>query len=400
MRIIIFAFTLLSINLAWATLAQPVPVPEDQNLSPQIEIAAVGLGTLNYSRTGESDGKGTVSFSDSSLLLGASQRLYDDAIGSFTFGGVTTDVANKGTDNGSNFFIHQSFVDYQSSTLEILAGRTDNPSAHLVDFPTLRGDDLITLLNPLDPLSNGENLEEHRYSNVVSATLNQNLSYFENIHVQHLINSADVNGDTGINSAGFTFQYLAPPGLEVFERVPSWGFGYEYIHLNIPSSSGLSQIYVGGTMNINKSVTDLVDLRFQDILSVGSRLEDMQTIPDSYQADSNAVALSLRYLNNPFGMAGYQLALTAAYKDYFKVSDAKSWGVALSAVKRLGQGFDLMAQYQGQWRGTKLAAVQSHGLDYEQSFDLGFVFSFDTVFNQHISPRRSLLNQQHQYIPN
>lgn len=222
MRIIIFAFTLLSINLAWATLAQPVPVPEDQNLSPQIEIAAVGLGTLNYSRTGESDGKGTVSFSDSSLLLGASQRLYDDAIGSFTFGGVTTDVANKGTDNGSNFFIHQSFVDYQSSTLEILAGRTDNPSAHLVDFPTLRGDDLITLLNPLDPLSNGENLEEHRYSNVVSATLNQNLSYFENIHVQHLINSADVNGDTGINSAGFTFQYLAPPGLEVFERVPSW----------------------------------------------------------------------------------------------------------------------------------------------------------------------------------
>jgi hypothetical protein len=400
MRNIIFVTSFFSMNLAWATLAQPVPIPEDQNLAPQIEIAAFGIGTLNYGRSGESDGKGNISFSDSSLLLGASQRLYDDAIGSFTFGGVTTDVANKGTKEGSGFFLHQVLVDFQSSSFEVLVGRTDNPSAHLVDFPTIRGDDLVTLLNPLNPFSNGENLEEHRYSNVVSATLNQNLSYFENVHVQHLINSADVNGDTGINSAGFTFQYLAPPGLENFERLPSWGFGYESIHLNTPSSSGISQVYAGGTMNINKSVTNLVDLRFQDILSTGSRLEDMQTLSDSYQADSNSVALSLRYLNNPFGMAGYQLALTAAYKDYFKVSEAKSWGVALSAVKRLGQGFDVMAQYQGQWRGAKLAAVQSHGLNYEQNVDVGFVFSFDTVFNQHISPRRSLLNQQHQYIPN
>ncbi|QDK38589.1 hypothetical protein [Bdellovibrio sp. NC01] len=386
--------------LSWATMAQPVPIPEDQSLSPQIELAAVGIGTLNYGRTAEHDGQGTISFSDSSLLVGASQRLYDEAIGSFTLGGVTTDAADAASNDSSGLFIHQAFVNYQSAQWEFLAGRTDNPSAHTVDFPTLRGDDLITLLNPLNPFSNGESAEEHRYSNVVSATLNQNLSYFENIHAQHLINSVDTNSGTGINSAGITFQYLAPPGLEVFDRVPSWGFSYDYVHIDSNGTSGISQISAGGVINLNKSVTDLIDLHIQDILSVGSNISTFQTLPDTFQADSNSVAASLRYLNSPFGKGGYQLALTAAYKNYLKVTGANSWGTALSAIKRLGQGFDLAIQYQGQWRSTELAAIQSKGIDYEQSVDVGLVFSFDTIFNQHISPRRSLLNQQHQYIPN
>ena len=391
---------LLKPLMSWATMAQPVPIPEDQSLSPQIELAAVGVGTVNYGRTAERDGQGSISFSDSSLLVGASQRLYDEAIGSFTFGGVTTDAANSANNTSTNFFIHQAFVDYQSASWEFLAGRTDNPSAHLVDFPTIRGDDLITLLNPLNPLSNGENTEEHRYSNVVSATLNQNLSYFENIHVQHLINSVDGTSNTGINSAGITFQYLAPPGLEVFDRVPSWGLSYDYININSDGTSGISQIGAGGVINLNESVTDLIDLRLLDILSLGSNLATFQNISDTFQADSNSTALSLRYLNSPFGKGGYQIALTAAYKNYFKVTEANSWGAALSAVKRLGQGFDLAIQYQGQWRNTQLAAVQSRGIDYEQSVDVGFIFNFDTIFNQHISPRRNLLNQQHQYIPN
>jgi hypothetical protein len=121
-------------------------------------------------------------------------------------------------------------------------------------------------------------------------------------------------------------------------------------------------------------------------------------VTDSYQADSNSAALAIRYLNSPFGSPGYQVGLTVGYKNYLKVSDANSLGVALTGVKRLGQGFDAVAQYQGQWRQAALSTSQSNGVGAEQIFEIGFVFGFDTSLNQHISPRRSLLNQQHHYI--
>ncbi len=383
-----------------ATLAQPVPIPEDQSFSPQIEVAGVGISTLGVARTSDRQSEAGINFSDSALLVGASQRLYDEAIGSFVFGDLATDSANQGAANNISYFTHQSFVDYQSKKIEILIGRTDNKTAHIVDFPTLRGDDLVTLTNPTDPFSNGVNVEEHRYANVASISFNQNFSFFENFHIQHLINSANLGSDTGINSFGITLQYLAPPGLENFSTLPSYGFGYEYIKLSTNSPSGLSQIYGGATINLNRSVTNLVDLRFQDILSLGSQLTSFQNVTDTFQADSNAAALALRYLYKPFGGSGYQVALTSAYKNYFKVSQANSFGFALTGVKTLGQGFDLIGQFQGQSRSPSLAAYQSPGVSFENTIEVGLAFNFDALFNKHINPRRSLLNQEHQYIPN
>jgi hypothetical protein len=157
---------------------------------------------------------------------------------------------------------------------------------------------------------------------------------------------------------------------------------------------------VGSILNLNESVTSRWDIRVQNLLSVGSNLRAFSNVTDSYQADSNSFAASLRYLSSPFGKAGYQLALTAGYKNYLKLSSANSWGLALTGVKRLGQGFDAIAQYQSQWRSAALATAQSSGLDYEQTFEIGLSFNFDATLNPHLAPRRSLLNQQHQYVPN
>ena len=153
-------------------------------------------------------------------------------------------------------------------------------------------------------------------------------------------------------------------------------------------------------MNLNTSVTNRWDLRMQDILNFGSNLSSFQSITDSYQADANTISAAVRYLSSPFGSAGYQLSLTGAYKTYFKVEGAKSLGGGITGVKRLGQGFDVVAQYQGQWRDTALASAQSANLGYEQTIELGFVFNFNATINQHLAPRRSILNQQFQYIPN
>ena len=383
-----------------ATLAQPVPIPEDQSFSPQIELTGVGIASLGTVRTTDRQSETGINFSDSALLIGASQRLYDEAVGSFVLGDLATDSANQGTSKSAAYFTHQSFVDYQSKTLEVLIGRTDNKTAHIVDFPTLRGEDLVTLTNPTNPFSNGANTEEHRYANVASISVNQNLSFFENFHVQHLINSANIGTDSGLNSVGASFQYLSPPGLENFTTVPSYGVGYEFIKLDTNSLSGLSQIYGGATINMNKSVTNLVDLRIQDILSVGSTLTGFQNVTDTFQADSNAAAVAIRYLHKPFGSPSYQVALTGAYKNYLRMNQINSFGFALTGVKTLGQGFDLIGQFQGQSRSSALASYQTPGVNFENTVEVGLAFNFDALFNKHINPRRSLLNQNHQYVPN
>lgn len=382
----------------WAIQAQPVPIPEDQSNAPQVDIAGVGIATANGGKTA-SNGKpeSAINFSDSSIVVGGAERLFDNGIGSFVIGGLTTEQAVTGS--GNLFFLHQAVVDYQAKSFEAAIGRTDNPTAHLIDFPTLRGDDLITLLNPLDPYSNGVNIEEHRYSNVASVTFNQGLNYFENLHAQHLINSAGYGTQGGVNSFGATFEYMAPVGNEMFQRVPYWGVGYEQITLSNNSPSGLHQGYAGGVVNLNESVTDRVDFRFQDILSLGSDLRTFGNITDTFQANSNAVAGSIRYLHSPFGLPGYQLALTLGQKSYFRVSDSVSVGGALTGAKRLGQGFDIVAQYLGQWRNRNLASAQSAGVVYEQVGEVGLTFNFDAVINQHLAPRRTILNQRHQYIP-
>ena len=391
--------TVLGIGNAWATQAQPVPVPDDPSISPQLEISGVGIATGRFGRLGQSDQpEGEVKFSDSALFIGGAQKLYSDSIGSFGLGTLTTDSTQ--TQSGASLFVHQAFVDWQGEAAELLLGRSDNPTAHIVDFPTLREEDLITLTNPLDPFSDGIASQDHRYSNVGSFTLNQRLTYFENIHAQHQLNSAAVGSVGGINSFGVTFHYLGAPGMEPFDSVPSWGVGYEHVALDLDSPGGLHQFYGGGIVNLNESVTDRFDFRIQDLVSMGSNLASFARIADTFQANSNSVAAAFRYLHSPFGKPGYQLALTAGFKNYFRVPNSNSAGAAITVVKRLGQGFDGVAQYSGQWRAGALAEVQSNRLAYEQAVELGFTFNFDAVINPHLSPRRTLLNQRYGYVVN
>ena len=108
---------------------------------------------------------------------------------------------------------------------------------------------------------------------------------------------------------------------------------------------------------------------------------------------------AVRYLHSPFGKPAYQLSLTAGYRSYSRVGNAGSVGLALTGVKRLGDGFDLVGQYLYQHRDDALAGAYG-GAHEENSLQVGFILNFDTLFNRSVGPRRSLLNLQHQYIPN
>lgn len=381
---------------------QQVPIPEEPSTQPQIEVTGSGIGTLDLGHLRNSvpsDGTNSssqVNVSDSSLLIGAAQRLYKGGIGSFSLGGLAVDETNTG--RGTQLFLHEAFVDYQARSLETYFGRTDQPTAQIVTFPTIRGDDLITFTNLLDPFSNGQNVEEHRYSNVAAITLNQGLTTYENFHVQHLINSAGSAGDTGLNSYGASFQHLGLPTLEAIERVPSYGAGYEYRSVGHSNGGNSQAVYAGGVINLKPSLANLVDLRVLDNYTFGNSLNTFRSTPDTFRADSNAITAAVRYLHSPFGKPSEQLSLTAGYKSYDKVHGAGSYGLALTGVKRLGQGFDAVAQYIYQHRDDTLAAAYG-GAHEDSTFQVGFIFNFDATFNRSIGPRRTLLNLQHQYVP-
>ena len=230
--------------------AQQVPIPEQPSVAPQIEIAGTGVGTLELGRSrnavpggGRASGS-QVNISDSSLLLGAAERLYNGGIGSVTFGQLAYDQSNVG--KGTPLFLYQAYADYQTQALEAYIGRTDQPTAQVVTFPTIRGDDLVTFTNLLDPFSVGDNTEEHRYANVAAVTLNQNLTTFENFHVQHLIDSGSSSSDTGLNSYGLSVQRLGLPGLDAIQKVISYGGGYEHRSVGRGDGGRSEALYAGG----------------------------------------------------------------------------------------------------------------------------------------------------------
>ena len=385
--------------------AQQVPIPEQPSVAPQIEITGTGVGTLDLGHLRNDlpeSGQGSesqINISDSALVVGAAQRLYKGGIGSFALGGLALDQTNTG--RGTQIFLHQAYVDYQTQSLEAYLGRTDTPTAQIVTFPTLRGDDLITFTNLLDPFSDGQNVEEHRYSNVGAVTFNQGLHTFENFHVQHLINSASANapGDTGLNSYGASVQYLGLPGLEAVEKVISYGGGYEHRSVARADGGRSDAVYAGGVINLKPSLVNLIDLRVLDNYTFGNDLRGFRNTSDTFRANSNAITAAIRYLHSPFGKPASQISLTVGYKSYDRVGSASSVGVALTGVKRLGDGFDAVAQYVYQHRGDALAVAYG-GAHEENSVQVGFIFNFDTLFNRSVGPRRSLLNLQHQYIPN
>lgn len=396
------AFLFSLSNVASAQTA-PAPIPQEPALRPQIELDGTGVATLagSFPRfalpSGIRSSTTGIDVSDSAVLLGVSERLFrHGAVGNFVVGG--TSIEPEGGPSDIGLFLHQLFINDESKDVSATLGRTDT-ATRLIDFPTLRGDDLDEFVNVLDPFSSGSNAEEDRYANVASVQLNSKLSDFVNFHAQHLIsNTPGGLGDTGINSYGISFQHEGLPTLQAVETVPLWGLGYERQTIGAAQGGASNVLYGGLVYNIKRSLVNRVDLRAQDIYSWGNSLRSFANPTDTFCAAANSVAVSLRYLNSPFGRPGYQVALTAGYRSFTHVGGGSTFALALTGVKRLGSGFDLVAQYTYQHREPAYAAVFS-GVRDEHRIELGFSFTFQNTFNTHLGARRSLLNLQHKYIP-
>lgn len=396
MRKILFLIPLLIGTGALAFPAEDFPMDVDG--APQIHIGGRGIATLEGGKTADHEnGRARMNFSDSSLRIGAAESLFDTYdVGTFEMGWQA--LEESAAKAGSQTYLDRAEVGYQAQTFDVRLGRGENPFAHMVDFPTLRGDDLVTLLNPTNPFSDGVNPEEHLTADAATFRLNQNLRFEESVFVQQLPNSAGFAAGEGINAVGAAFRTFADIGFERFAAVPYWGISYQRILLDKPSSQGLNQVTAGAAFNLGSSVVNSFNFSVQGMSSSGSDIDVLATLGDSFEADSSSVAASLQYERRPFGGKAASLALTGAYKNYTRISSENSWGAALTGSRQLGRGFHLVAQYAAQSRTSGLAIAQSHGVELEQKIEAGLEFAFEAVFNEHLSPRRSLLNQKHGFL--
>lgn len=374
------------------------PIPENPSTAPQIELDGTGIATLAFQNRKSTSGSATqFDFSDSSLMLGISQRLLKSgAVGSFVAGVTTTDQTESSS--ATSLLLSQLYLDYQNRSMDAYLGR-NGVQTKLFDFPTLRGSDLNEFVNVLDPFSNGVITDESRYSDTAGIQWNHKLHYFMDLHLQHLLTTAaPYAGQTGINSYGVTLKYEAAPELTAISKVPFWGAGYERQTIGTAQGGASNILYGGIIYNIVPSPINRLDLRLQDIYSFSNGLSSISSVPDTFRAASNSVAASLRFLHQVQGMPGYEIALTGGYRSYNNFTHANTYALALTGTKRLGVGFDLITQYTFQHRESLYASALGVPKD-ESRIELGFVFNFENTFNPHIGPRRTLQNLQHQYIP-
>lgn len=143
-------------------------------------------------------------------------------------------------------------------------------------------------------------------------------------------------------------------------------------------------------MNLNTDPTANWSLNAQLIRNLG--VDAAAGVADHYQRARNAsraVVVALRHTARPALLTRWQVALTAAMKEFDGVDDGRQWSLVPGVHYELGQGVSLLAQYAHTSYGDALGG----GID--RTLQVGLSFSLEARFNDTIGERNSILNREH-----
>lgn len=372
---------------------------------PRITIAGRGIATydiFNGSRAGGGQtNTSQVDYSDSALLTELDTKLYSGTRGGFLLG---LRFPDRNTNLGTVFY-HEVNTFLQGQRWGLRVGRTRLPNT-LVMFPTLRDDDQLPYTDVPNGLSNSTASEYTQYGNVIQGSY-----YWMHSLLKMTVYGAnefetDAAGNVvnrfKLNSGGVLVQYKLPPAIRYQRRLEQLGGGFYFQDVNVPGHSGKMLSALAGTVvNLNRNPLRHWDVRFQGLYNAGAGVDSVATVQDQALARSAAVVGSLRYLRAPYQVPRFQAAITVAYQKYLDVG-ASRFSIIPNVTYRLGNGFDVVAQYAyDQNNGALRYATngRSAGLAHQNIVWLGMVYSFNFTFNNYFGNRNDILNMEHQYIP-
>ncbi|MGY3053122.1 hypothetical protein ACVWYG_001319 [Pedobacter sp. UYEF25] len=403
MKNIIFVSLLVLFSSSYTAMAQS----EGEEVLPQIEIGFKTITTGNFY-----DNKGTSSlnvpvlnegeqvlsdFSDSYLMLGVSQKLYQGWRGQMVLGLTFPDV-NSGL---GQVFYNQVMIKVENEKNIIRLGRSTSQST-LTEFSTFRDDDAVQYNYVLNPFSKGINTQDNQYANVIEYTRILGQRFYLTFHGENYTDFQNPN-QFGINGLGGSFLYRMPAS-QVWNRnvlqqvgVSVNNFLNTPIDQNKDNKKTLTNLVGAATFNLLPDPVNFIDLKMQVVRNFGlSEVKDITDYTSYIRTKSTSVFGMLRYLNRKLERPRYQVSTGFGYKTFSDVgNNTKQWMIISNLFYRIGNNFDLLFQYKYNQNRGELRPLLGNS---QQRFQMGIAYTFSKIFNSQFDDRNSILNLEHGYI--
>jgi len=365
-------------------------------ITPEFEVGARGVfsGNLNIN----SDESSAVSdFSDTQLLLGLRQKLYNDWRVQFVLG-IQFPDANS---NLGEVFYNNIFIRLEDEKNIFKVGRTIAQTI-LNEFPTLRDDDAMQFVYALNPFSDGVNTERDQYANVLEYARVFNQKFIVSLHGENFYDSQNPD-DFRLNSMGLSLMYRVPESQQWNRNIiQEIGLSFNNYFTNRPGytdafESSVKNAIFSTTVNLKPDPINFMDFKFQAIQNFGW---DEVTVLDNYfnytRTQSTSVYGMLRYMKRKQERPNYQFSLGAGYKSLSNLDvNSDQFIMLANSFYRLGENFDIGLQYR--YTGNNGYTKMLFG-ENEHRIQLALVYSFSRIFNKQFGDRNQLLNLEHNYI--
>ncbi len=372
-------------------------------VTPEFQLGARGVMSLNTDINNDQSTNTVSDFSDTDLMFGFRQKMYNKLRGQLVIGFQFPDAES---DLGQVFF-HQTFIKLESRSNILKIGRS-RVKTTLLDFPMLRDDDALLLTTVLNPFSDGENSEDHQYGNVLEYAHLFGQRYQLRFHAEHFRKVPEVPGtaetDFGLNAVGFIMQYRVPESQRWNRTtIQSVSIGTNNFLTDRPGFSSeydqaLKNILFGFVINLKPDPVHFWDLRSQTIYNSGfEEVQSIENFGDLARAEAIGNYTSIRYLYRKLERPTLQVALLGGYKKYPNANQpTELLQVASNLFYRIGENFDVGLQVQYREFSGDLRKIYG---DNETRIQLSFIYSVDQSWNYQFDDRESLLNLEHGYIP-
>jgi len=387
--------------------ASPLAALElDPDVLPEINLGGSLIATPTFTSTDRTTGggkqEGDIEIEDSSLLLGFSKYLFDDAHYGFARFGLR--VRGDDSDFDDRIFLHQLVVGVGSKTAEEVFGRT-NLMNTLVSFPTIRDGDLIEFTHVLNAAANAHGEEYQVYGGVVRGnyylgggpwSLSGQLTARPETNLDDLT-SRTMESTTKLNGVAGGVAYTLPESIKFDRGVRFAGITADVQRAEDVNDNAGSNIIpaliAGASINLGNDPERSWVLDLQGIYNRGAAVPSLSQDVFRAQAESWSAVAAVRYLHQPILQMRWQAALAFAYKDFAAFDDAASYAVLPSLAAHLGSGIDFVAQYRYLDNSSRLA--EATGIDDRHRLWFGLRFALSGTFNESVGERGSILELEH-----
>ncbi|MBN4059247.1 hypothetical protein JYT22_01185 [Endomicrobium sp. AH-315-J14] len=365
---------------------------------PELTIGTRSIASVAAELSAGADSQGgalgVVDFSDTSVMLRGRLQLFPEFRGGSVVGFQFPDADS---DLGVVFF-HQAYLFLEGRHFDVKIGRSRVQSS-IVEFPTVRDDDLLPFTDTPNQFSSGTTTEDHQYGNVLEFTGILSSKFFLSAHAEHMFLSPGDQGsrDFTLNSFGSTLRYRNIPARINAGVIRELGVGVNY---NDAKDDGLPATWTaiaGGALNIFPDPIHLFDARIQGIYNHGDEDTELSNANSTYRARSFRGAAALRYMFSDGSVPTMQVAIVAGYTRYIDNADASSMSGIVNGFYNLGYGFDVGVQYQMSHDSAGVRqALGTPELAHTQQAIMRFGYELSA---NPLPERDSILNVEHGYIP-